>query len=1716
MSEEILHNEDKETLRRRLEQLKREYERTAQRLQRAEHHDATCRRVQNRDSDHTTFTQIDFSHTSESSTETSSTPTPEYSESHQNLQLRTNVVAERNSSGFSTVHKIPAIQLQLAENASTPPLYSPACRRSPAHRLRSKRSRLRLQNKEQESDTDISQEKERDRSGDHIREKGSECTDKESGQKGVRNEVKKEEKDCEKKKERNIKMMPAEGDKKQDRPIGVRTDCKIAKASQELEDDAKRKGHCELNSSVIQSDNKLLIISSKENHLEIQNIHSSQEEVNVPLIDRPVGKKIQSSSAVSIQTSSYPQPSEAVQITDKSEEMLKQTSQSFTDSNKGYDDGIDIKHSSSSSGILDSCTLVEGLPFPVEYYIRTTRRMAASHSSIDLDAVIYSQLTGGRGRRRLSQSQVSSRGHMTPEHSESVCKSTDQARCRGRGRRGRRGRRRSTVCRPSCAKAALDITISNPASDSQAGSESLIESKSDTESPSQSELILKQPQVESQPIQSPEPIVSLKTSPDQGVTQDFKQLTDSQLNFDSQLLVDSDVYQARSRGKGQRGRRGRRRSTIGRSSCAKAALDCTISNPASDSQADSECLMESKSDTESPSQSQLILEQPQTESWPIQSPEPIVSLKTSPERAVTQDFKQLTDSQLNFDSQLLVDSDVYQARSRGKGQRGRRGRRRSTIGRSSCAKAALDCTISNPASDSQADSECLMESKSDTESPSQSQLILEQPQTESWPIQSPEPIVSLKTSPERAVTQDFKQLTDSQLNFDSQLLVDSDVYQARSRGKGQRGRRGRRRSTIGRFSCAKAALDCTISHSASDSQADSECLIESKSDTESPSQSQLVLERPQTKSWLIQSPGPTVNLKASPEQGVTQDFKHLPDSHLYFDTQLLPGSNLYPIFRRKRGQTGRECQTSSDKDDQSPLLPSLASLIQALQEKDMKARLLAAVDIQDFHLPDEDFGQLKLKLLRSSTSAVEPFAQRPLVYNTRQSSRCQRMRGRISNCEVRYSESELFTPEPLTTSSHEDSLPLCQSDPTDQSQTEIQKGLNVVKEIKTISSDLMDSRQFCQTETDKRISNEKRVESSESENIGELHINQMLKESHMLSEKTSLCPEVLNLSPSLTPQMQKGQDPLLPSLGMSPHFLIPGSPIDLRSPLFTSSGVLRSPSSVSLKGCVSPESVSAKTSGIIKNSFFTRSGDQGGSETQNQTQMSQETMTKDKQTVKPGTPSQNNTTLEYENVNGPERESSCISEKELERECGFNTESNLECGNKINCTPENEVQIHSIPEPGSFKNLSESDIQTQNNFEIEVKTYKRPELRLEIQSNGVTNVKHFKSGNVGKTPVETTSLDTSTNRRTETTTGSDNNRTQSEERNTDESNNRTLHEETLTEAAGCSAVLQEMHTFKALEGGCVLDLCSVRWPSEDWCICVAGEWSVCLWAQTKGVQPWSLLHTWTFAQPVMSLQEIPDSSGLLCVTLGHLEITEARVLCCPSMDGTFSQNVVCKDTLQAVVGVSNCRLVCCSTPGDQQRVNVSTVTKEGRVVNTLPLVSAKQNIRTLAVVEGEKDALIGWTECKTLLIWSINSGQLLQTINLEKTLTMTNCMKGYSYRGVLCVLLQNAGNVCDEESNASIFTLIATNPLTGKHITLTSINYPDQHKQQLIDGDVLGSGLVGVFQSGHLAVWDLRGSVAKVIVVLDELCRLARWAGPNTLLTGYLNGDVSVFHYKST
>lgn len=59
-----------------------------------------------------------------------------------------------------------------------------------------------------------------------------------------------------------------------------------------------------------------------------------------------------------------------------------------------------VERNGKSVGLLDSCTLVEGLLFPVEYYVRTTRRMTFSQSQPDMQAVILSQLSMGQRRSR--------------------------------------------------------------------------------------------------------------------------------------------------------------------------------------------------------------------------------------------------------------------------------------------------------------------------------------------------------------------------------------------------------------------------------------------------------------------------------------------------------------------------------------------------------------------------------------------------------------------------------------------------------------------------------------------------------------------------------------------------------------------------------------------------------------------------------------------------------------------------------------------------------------------------------------------------------------------------------------------------------------------------------------------------------------------------------------------------------------------------------------------------------------------------------------------------------------------------------------------------------------------------------------------------------------------------------------------------------------------
>ncbi|KAM9492111.1 uncharacterized protein palb2 [Salvelinus alpinus] len=324
-------------------------------------------------------------------------------------------------------------------------------------------------------------------------------------------------------------------------------------------------------------------------------------------------------------------------------------------------------------------------------------------------------------------------------------------------------------------------------------------------------------------------------------------------------------------------------------------------------------------------------------------------------------------------------------------------------------------------------------------------------------------------------------------------------------------------------------------------------------------------------------------------------------------------------------------------------------------------------------------------------------------------------------------------------------------------------------------------------------------------------------------------------------------------------------------------------------------------------------------------------------------------------------------------------------------------------------------------------------------------------------------------------------------------------------------VLKLSHTLKAPAGGSLVDVCCVSWLSVGVCVAVAGEWEVCVWGQTNPPH-WRRLHTWTFIESVMSVFPVPDAPGLLCVTLGQLEIREARVLCCSSL----SQAVLCEGEVQMLLGMSNRRLVSSSYSVATTPLQVYTLTQDGRLQACLSLVCPTERVRTVAAVEGQTDALIGSTHGGHVVLWNVTTGQLLRSITLGDGFTDTTCLRGYSLCGVLFVLLQHP-SLCavEEEEGGALFSLVATNPLTGTVALATRLGLPKACTGRLVEVDVHGSSVVGVFRSGSVCVWQLGGRRGQQGVWFPELgCQLARWGAQGTVLTAHLNGDVCLHSYR--
>ncbi|KAM8842374.1 uncharacterized protein palb2 isoform 2-T2 [Synchiropus picturatus] len=315
-------------------------------------------------------------------------------------------------------------------------------------------------------------------------------------------------------------------------------------------------------------------------------------------------------------------------------------------------------------------------------------------------------------------------------------------------------------------------------------------------------------------------------------------------------------------------------------------------------------------------------------------------------------------------------------------------------------------------------------------------------------------------------------------------------------------------------------------------------------------------------------------------------------------------------------------------------------------------------------------------------------------------------------------------------------------------------------------------------------------------------------------------------------------------------------------------------------------------------------------------------------------------------------------------------------------------------------------------------------------------------------------------------------------------------------------------TLKAPAGAPLVDVCCPVISSGHILVAVAGKQTVFLCSLTSHTD-WTSTHTWTFNKPVINMLPIPDSDGLLCVTLGELEIREVRVLSCVRR----ADVLLCAALVDTVVVVPESRVVASCSDSFGSTLQVFTLSDDDGPQRSQTLVPPGACVRALAAVEGLSDALIGCDEAGHLFIWNIRTGQLLQKIVLAEGLSHAVCLRGYSEKGLLLVLLQDHYLSCgegDKEENA-VFSLLAINPLSGKSVLVSSLYPPKSWCGRLSDADVSGSRVVGISQSGCVCVWELRQATRRMVTSPGPEAKwsLARWSG-NMLITAQHSGHITL------
>nr|KAF6490499.1 partner and localizer of BRCA2 [Molossus molossus] len=170
-------------------------------------------------------------------------------------------------------------------------------------------------------------------------------------------------------------------------------------------------------------------------------------------------------------------------------------------------------------------------------------------------------------------------------------------------------------------------------------------------------------------------------------------------------------------------------------------------------------------------------------------------------------------------------------------------------------------------------------------------------------------------------------------------------------------------------------------------------------------------------------------------------------------------------------------------------------------------------------------------------------------------------------------------------------------------------------------------------------------------------------------------------------------------------------------------------------------------------------------------------------------------------------------------------------------------------------------------------------------------------------------------------------------------------------------------------------------------------------------------------------------------------------------DGESEKQVLLSSgNIHAVLGLTERRLVSSSRTLCDQQVEIITFAEDGGSQGKQFLMPPEETVLTFAEIEGMQEALLGTTIMNNVVMWNLNTGQLLRKMHVGDSYQASICHKAYSEMGLLFVVLSHP---CAKErgpSGSPVFQLIAVNPKTALSVDVMLYYLPQGQAGRQVPG----------------------------------------------------------------